>query len=454
MHRRSSRLFLYLTTRLCVVLSLALLCYSITARSETARVAIIDVNVLPMDSERILRRQTVLTEGDQIVAIGPVNKISVPADAVKVTGGDHTYLLPGLADMHTHVEDPNDLILYTANGVTTILQMGSATYLDMIRMKEVLAERGTITPKVYSSYLINGRSRGGGPFVASVEQAREAVRLAKLHGYEFIKLYNDLGREQFIAVTEEARAQGLTVVGHGVRAVGLPDGLFQGQAMVVHAEEFYYNSFKNQIDESLIPAVVAATRRSGAYVTPNVSAFAKIAEQWGKPHKVTEYLADPRARVISPSVRLNWTRDWRSQRSGDISPVIAFLQTFTKALHEAGVPLLMGTDSPPIPGIYAGYSVHDDLHYLHAAGLTNYETLVAATRNAGDFIVKSVPGAQRFGQLKVGMRADAVLVNGNPFDSLEVLKTPSGVLSGGRWTSARALGEKIEAQRKLYQSLY
>src|SRR5687767_10580378 len=199
MHKRANRLFL---------LSLALLCYSITARSETARVAFIDVNVVPMDSQRILRRQTVLTAGDQIVAIGPVNKISIPADAVKVTGGDHAYLLPGLADMHTHVEDPNDFILYTANGVTTILQLGSATYLDMTRMREVFAERGTITPRIYSSYLINGRSRGGGPFVATVEQAREAVRLAKLHGHEFIKLYNDLGQEQFVAVTEEARAQG------------------------------------------------------------------------------------------------------------------------------------------------------------------------------------------------------------------------------------------------------
>jgi imidazolonepropionase-like amidohydrolase len=435
------------------LLFLVLIAWAAIVHAENARLAFVDVNVLPMDAERILRRQTVLVEGNRIVAIGPTKNTKVPADAIIVPGGSDAHLLPGLADMHTHVENERDLLLYTANGVTTILQMGTK-YMNVTRQRQVREERGTIGPQVFSSYYINGPSRGEGPFAANAEQARHAVKLAKQHGYEFIKIYNHLSKEQFAALVEEARAQGLAVVGHGVREIGLPAALFQGQTLVAHAEEFYYTAFNNQPNEAAIPGVVAETRRSGAYVIPNVATFAKIAEQWGKPDKVAEYLRDPRAQAVSPSTLLNWTQDWRAHRTGDISSTVPFLQTFTKALQDAGVPLLAGTDSPPIPGMYPGYSIHDDLQTLHAAGLTRYQALVTATRNAGDFIVKSVPNAQPFGQLKSGMRADAVLVRGNPFESLDVLKTPLGVMNGGRWYTAQQINEKIEAQRQLYRSLY
>jgi imidazolonepropionase-like amidohydrolase len=332
--------------------------------------------------------------------------------------------------------------------------MGSAITLDMQRIRQVWAEQGIVAPRVYSSFLIDGPSPRGGPYAATADEAREMVRVAKRHGYEFIKLYNSPSREQFLAIADEARKQGIGVVGHGVRAVGLPEALFLGQSMVAHAEEFYYTSFQNRVDEKLIPSVVAETRRSGAYVTPNLSTFATMTAQWGKPEQVEKYLADPRARAMSPGVRMMWKRDWRQRRTGDLSEILRFLQTLTKAMQQAGVPLLTGTDSPPVPGMYAGYSIHDDLQALRDAGLTNYEALVAATRTPGEYIANQVPGAPRFGQLRVGMKADAVLVDGNPLDSLDVLEQPIGVMTAGRWMTAQELAQIVEAQKKTYQSLY
>ena len=124
----------------------------------------------------------------------------------------------------------------------------------------------------------------------------------------------------------------------------------KGRWMVAHAEEFYYTAFQNREDEERIPSVVAETRRSGAYVTPNLSTFEAMTAQWGKPEQVAKYLADPRALAMSPGVRMGWVRDWRQRRSGDLSEMLHFLRKFTKALQEAGVPLLAGTDSPGIPG--------------------------------------------------------------------------------------------------------
>jgi imidazolonepropionase-like amidohydrolase len=428
--------------------------FSLIAGLASALTAFVDVNVLPMDSQRVLRHQTVVVEGETIVSIGAVGKVDVPRDATKIDGGGTKYLLPGLADMHTHVEEWNDLVLYTANGVTTILQMGSATLMDQHRLRQILAERQVVGPYMYSSFLIDGKSRSGSLYVGTADDARALVRMAKRHGYEFIKLYNSPSREQFLAVTDEARKQGIGVVGHGVRAVGLPEALFLGQSMVAHAEELYYTAFQNREDEKLIPSVVAETRRSGAYVTPNLSLMAVMTAQWGKAEQVKKFLADPRALAMSPGVRLMWTRDWRQRRTGDLSPLLLFLQKLTKAMQEAGVPLLTGTDSPPVPGAYPGYSIHDDLQALRDAGLTNYEALVAATRTPGEYIAGQVPGAPRFGQLRVGMKADAILVDGNPLDSLDVLEQPIGVMTAGRWLTAQELTQIVEAQKKTYQSLY
>ena len=428
--------------------------FSLIAGLASALTAFVDVNVLPMDSQRVLRHQTVVVEGDTIASLGAVGKVVVPRDATKIDGGGTKYLLPGLADMHTHVEEWNDLVLYTANGVTTILQMGSATLMDQHRVRQILAERQVVGPYMYSSLLIDGKSRSGSLYAETADDARALVRMAKRHGYEFIKLYNSPSREQFLAVTDEARKQNIGVVGHGVRAVGLPAALFLGQSMVAHAEELYYTAFQNREDEKLIPSVVAETRRSGAYVTPNLSLMVVMTAQWGNPEQVKKFLADPRALAMSPGVRLMWTRDWRQRRTGDLSPLLRFLQKLTKAMQEAGVPLLTGTDSPPVPGAYPGYSIHDDLQALRDAGLTNYEALVAATRAPGEYIASQVPNAQRFGQLRVGMKADAVLVNGNPLDSLDVLEQPIGVMTTGRWMTAQELAQIVEAQKKTYQSLY
>ena len=75
-------------------------------------VAFVDVNVVPMDSERLLAHQTVVVSGERIVALGPVESTRVPAGAVRVEGQGR-YLMPGLVDMHLHlvpgVGQPEDL---------------------------------------------------------------------------------------------------------------------------------------------------------------------------------------------------------------------------------------------------------------------------------------------------------------------------------------------------------
>src|SRR3546814_21025046 len=78
------------------------------------------------------------------------------------------------------------------------------------------------------------------------------------------------------------------------------------------------------------------------------------------------------------------------------------------------------------------------------AGLTPWQALSAATRTPGEFIAKTVPGAAKFGVVAPGYRADLLLVADNPIDKPATLRTPLGVMAGGRWYDAAALQRMLK----------
>jgi imidazolonepropionase-like amidohydrolase len=98
------------------------------------------------------------------------------------------------------------------------------------------------------------------------------------------------------------------------------------------------------------------------------------------------------------------------------------------SLQHAGVPLLTGTDSPEIPGMYPGYSLHTELRSLAAAGLSQFEALSAATRTPGEFMKMSHPELQPFGVVSTGSRADLIMLKSNPLEDVNALNDLLGVV--------------------------
>ena len=380
--------------------------------------AFVGVNVVPMDREQVIRNQTVLVENGRIGAVG--SSVEVPAGAHIIDGHGTAFLSPGLADMHSHSDTPEDLILYLANGVTTVLNMGGGSNNFVAQVRPRVNRTEIPGPYVYTSFRVDGSTQFGQFVVATPDEARSLVRLVKTNGYDF-KVYNNLSPACFYALIEEGRAQGVPVIGHGVTQVGIERQLAAGQLLVAHTEEFLYTVFRQDSEQNdrppnpkQIPMAISLAKRYGSFVTADLNTYGTIARQWGDRDAAEELIHVPEVRYVAPDRRIAWQMLDYKQRKGTIAAKFEFLKQFSKAMADAGVHLVTGTDAPTIPGLVPGFSLHQNLRVLEQAGLTQYQVLSAATRVPGEFIRKAIPAGESFGTIAPGSRVDLILSARNP----------------------------------------
>jgi imidazolonepropionase-like amidohydrolase len=426
------------------------------------RYAFTNVTVLPMDSDRVLPAQTVLVDGGRIAAIGPGRTLRVPADAV-VIEGDGRWLMPGLVDAHTHERAlpdwPDDvagnLVMYLANGVTSIFNMGDFTG-DMIGARDAVKAGSLAGPTIYVGHFVRGPSDGGteSTTVTGAQAARDLVRRAKAEGYDFLKVYDGVPAAAYDALVAEGEAAGLPVTGHGIRALGLPYTLTHGQVMVAHAS--YFSALFPTAAEGDVSSVSRMVASSGVAVTATLFVQELIAglgldalagrDPWTRviTQEGVEYMDE---RALEAWVRMfRFRADIRAP--GDARPELAFMQRYTKAFADAGVPILAGADTIGIPGVVPGFSLHGEIRLLQAAGLTPEQTLAAATRNPGAFARRHLRSAEPFGVVEAGARADLLLLDSDPRDDLSVLRRASGVMAGGRWYPRESLSAQLDLLRR------
>jgi imidazolonepropionase-like amidohydrolase len=399
--------------------------------------AFVRFNVVPMTRDTVLRDQTVLVTDGRITAIGPSKTVHVPRGATRVDGGGAQFLVPALADMHTHTAKRAELALFASHGVLTILNLGWSpdSFVALERRRYNSGE--LFGPTVFEGRRMNwpwGRTSG----ISTIAQGRDTVRHAKRLGYDFIKVYTFLADTVFDAIMQESAAQGITVVGHQTQGIGLERAFRSGLKMVVHAEELR-PTMDGLISSERADSLVRLFQEFGVWLTPTLSTFQAITNTWANPARLEQYITEGIAEHI-PDVTVNaWRRTNYHTQTGSVANRLASYTEITRRLHRAGVPMLAGTDGPGIPGMIPGVAIHDELVAMQAIGMTTYEALATATSNAGRFITTFVPGATPFGTVSVGARADLLVLPANPLEDLRRLRTPSAVVRLGRVYSASQL---------------
>jgi imidazolonepropionase-like amidohydrolase len=410
-----------------------------------SRIVFRNVSILPMDSERVLRNQTVVVKNGNIVAIDEARKVAIPTHAV-VIDGSGKYLLPGLADMHVHT-DPSDFSLFLANGITTVREMNGSA--DHLKWRAELASRELLGPHLFvaSTMIAGEKQRYRHVLVTSPDQGAKVVKEFAEQQYDFIKVYNGLSRAVYDQIIQTAKEEKIPVVGHIPKAVGLDHALESGQKSIEHTEQIEYAtaSFDSPLSSQQADTVAAQIVRANAWVTPTLASQQVLCRQgtaW-----FNSLFDKPEMKFVDSST-LSWWSSLKEPHShagpsknGGADLGSAFFSSqvnLVKSLNRLHALILAGTDTPN-PLLVPGFSLHDELRNLHDAGLTNFEVLQTATTNPAAFLGLLAES----GTVEIGKRADLVLVDDNPLQNLETLRTPFGVMLGGKWLSKSQLKDLL-----------
>jgi imidazolonepropionase-like amidohydrolase len=392
-----------------------------TATFASASFAIRNARVF--DGERTIPRTTVVVRHGLIASIG-----DEAPDDVEVIDGEGRTLLPGLIDAHTHAfADALDRALVF--GVTTELDMFTEHRFADATRREQRGNGGAPTRAdlLSAGTLITAPGGHGteyGMKIPTLMQAADAqafvdARLAE--GSDYLKIVYDDGasfgrqiptvsREVMEAAIHAARKREKLALVHISSKRRADEAIAAGASGLIHLFA----------DEPPDPAFGRRVMQSGAFVTPTLTV---IASTTGVPGS-GPLLDDPDlAPFVNATERAALGGSFPKRMGTMLNLDHAFAAV--RLLRDAGVPLLAGTDAPN-PGTAHGVSIHRELELLVQAGLTPEAALTAAT---------SVParafGLADRGRLAPGLRADLVLVTGDPTRDIKATRKIAGIWKRG-----------------------
>jgi imidazolonepropionase-like amidohydrolase len=415
-------------------------------------VAFTGVRLFDADATRFLSDQTVVVDKGVITAVGARASIKVPAGAQVIDGRAKT-LIPGMWDCHMHVGDDFTGLQELSMGVTSVRDPGNDDARTIERRTRSTAG-DLLFPHVYPSSLIDGK----GPYTAQVANVAtseaEAIALvdkAKANGFTGVKFYGTFNPEWLPASIREAHKLGLHVHGHipaGIRPV---DAINDGYDEITHINWVMMQA----MPDSVIPVSNGIMRFEGP------GRYAKDVDLEGPAIKtilgamVTRHVSIDPTMVAFESLYV--------PENGDLSPSYApFVGTLPPAtergfktggfavpkditradyraswakmvallgrMHEAGVPIVAGTDG-------TGIEIVHELEIYLQAGFSPAEALAAATIVPARLVGQDA----KTGSVKVGKTADLALIDGDPSTRISDLRQTRVVMLEGRLLDADAL---------------
>lgn len=421
-----------------------------------------NVNLISMENPRAIPGQTVVVRGSTIQSISGDASYDESAEIIDGTG---KYLMPGLAEMHAHIptSDQGELVeetlfLYLAGGVTTIRGMlGHPSHLEL---RKAVSEGSVLGPNIYTSGpSFNGNST---PDAAT---AQRMVREQKSAGYDFLKLHPGLKLEVFDALVSTAGEVGISFAGHVSIEVGIRHALDSKYASIDHldgyleglvpseaavdpaANGFFGLNFTDLADESMLPDLIKSTIQNEVWVVPTQC----LAERWSGPVETVKLQAEPEMRYMPRQTLNNWVESKNQMLSnvaydpGKAQRFIDLRRRMIKAMYDAGVGILLGSDAPQVFNV-PGFAIQHEIEMYVGAGLTPYQAMLTGTVNPARFFNND----QRLGMVKEGYQADLLLVDGNPLDDITNLRKKAGVMIKGQWLPK----DKIEARLKALAAKY
>ena len=413
---------------------------AVTLSAQPQVLALTAVNVVDVVAGRIVPDTTVVVTGDTITS---VTQHGIPPGGARVVDGRDKFLIPGLWDMHAHIEGNERawLPLYVANGVTGIRDMGAD--LDFIlEIREATASGRTLGPRIIAAGPILDDAPGDWPFrmrVRNADEARATVQLLKRRGVDLIKVHNYTPREAFFAIVEEARRQNLRVAGHVPLKVTIQEGVDAGMVSIEHLSEdgrvWKACSGGAQYRPDACRPFFEMLARRGVWQTPTLIALAEL-PVIGTPASAIS--RDQLAYANKAFLEMHAGNQRLFVKQPEVLGILKNLaevgKVVTRDMAAAGVGILAGCDA-----MIAGFCVHDELALMVSSGMTPLAALQAATVNPA----RSLAREMTLGSVAAGRSADLVLLDANPLEDIANVRRIRAVVAAGRFLDRSALDQLL-----------
>jgi len=375
-------------------------------------------NVRLFDGTRVTAATDVLIVDQKVARIGKALKAP---DKTPQLDGTGLTLLPGLIDAHTHTYQLADLRQALVFGVTTELDM----FTTPAFIKTAQEKQSAQLAALFSAGILITAPKGHGtqfgikiPTLTDPKKAQAFVDARIAEGSAYIKIVYDAGRaygikmptlskETLIAVVAAAHVRKKLAVVHVGDLESAREAVAAGADGLVHVF----------IDKEPDAAFIQLAVSKKIFIIPTLAVYEG---SWGK---LSGLERDKRLQpYLTASDRAKLSR---RPTISDAGKSVAIGTEAIRALHKAGVPILTGSDTPN-PGTLHGASIHRELVLLVNAGLTPTEALAAAT---------SIParhfGLTDRGRIAVGLRADLLLVKGDPTTDITATRAIVGIWKAG-----------------------
>ncbi|GJM09877.1 MAG: amidohydrolase [Lysobacteraceae bacterium] len=440
-------------------------------------VTVTNVNVLSTDGESFIPGKTVTIVNGLISAIQDHG--SLPPSEQTVDGRGK-YLIPGLIDAHVHLfKSPNDLLLYIANGVTGVRELIGEP--DHLGWREEIEKNHRLGPDMFiASPRIGSFEPVEGFFMewsqgyinlTNAADAKVAVAEFKRQGYDAVKIYSQINRPVYEAVTRAAKSSGLRVVGHVPWALDL-DAIYKQHEDISHLEELMnalnreFGGFAASTSEEFLDFV---EQRSDAMASDlakkniSVTTTLWLVESFVRQKfELDEVLREVQLTYVNPGIA-EWTErvpqgglGWlpkvnryqlgpNDSKSSTLAWKRKYWQTYAQAcrlilrsLIKNDVNIMAGTDAN-LPPVVPGFSLHDELISLTEAGMSSTQALRSATATPAIWL------GNNGGVIEVGRSADLVLLDRNPLQDISNTNAIHTVFTKGRPLSRGLLDQLLQA---------
>ena len=411
-----------------------------------------DITIIDVIDGNLLEHQ------DIAISKGIIKKIDKNIEGLadtEIFDGQGLFAIPGFWDMHVHTGNKDVFFpLYLANGITGVRDMGgdnptglgaqSISLDSLVAWRKAIEQGEILGPRlIVAGPIIDGPDPvypGYSKSISTEEEAREVVRSIVKRGADFTKVYSNLTRELYKALADESKEQGIPFAGHVPKYVTAEEASEIGQKSMEHLRQIIENHNDFISDDLLL-----TLKKNRSWQVPTLTVYRDYKRDGSQ-----SFLEDSRLEYIPKDIRQRWAKSpfWHDPRSDTdrINQRTTWnrrLET-VKKMHDYGIPLLAGSDAAN-PYTYPGFSFHDELEEMVAAGLTPAEVLKIATYAPADF----QEATDSLGSITKGKVADIVILSDNPLIDIKNIRQIEAVITRGNLLNRSKLDTMLKDVKRL-----